>query len=201
MGDPFIRNLENVYNELLDSRLVQTKDADQDSLVHFEEKLNQILPTNQEDHDKMSMLRNMYFDNKTGYQMCARKRPWRMLCTEGKTIAYHFQVQHLIYINWDRRNRVYHVVLNDKPPIANRRGVRSNRGNRGRRGNRGGNRGNRGRRDNQTNDPELEIQQKIQLLEAEETEEHEETKETEEKTVTFVTPDESINWADAADDS
>lgn len=110
----YIEKLRRIYKSLLSSRVISQRESDPEALQYFEKCCNESLPINDHENDLRDLVRNLYYTDKTAFKSCTSKNSHLILLTEARAVVVHFGVQNLIYIEWDKDNKQYHVVKNTR---------------------------------------------------------------------------------------
>lgn len=113
MARSYIERLKWAHGNLMKSRVVTKGESDEDALGFFEHYCNESLPQTPEEVEFRTLVKNMYFTDKTAFGKCVREQPFLMLLTEARAFVYHFKVQNLIYIRWNGKS--YNITVNDNP--------------------------------------------------------------------------------------
>jgi hypothetical protein len=126
------------YRTLGNSRLVVRQETDLESLTYFQKMINQCLPRTRDEIDFRNTIRNIYREDKTGFNKYLETMPHLVLLTEARAMVTHFGIQDHVYIEW--KDGSYRVVNNEKFSSMNgsekRKAIAAKRRGRGGRGGR-----------------------------------------------------------------
>lgn len=123
--EDYLKRLRHAYKQLLHSRVVKNKHVDSEALAYFQRYCNQAIPTNAQESSWYNLFRKIYYAHRRNFQeIVVKVDPCTILMAEARAIVVHFGVENLIYINWNRENNSYEVVVNERmnmesaPPSA-----------------------------------------------------------------------------------
>lgn len=106
--------LRIVYNKLVNSRVIKQRETDEEALKYFETECNKALPKNQHELEICDVIKSMYHADKTSFAKCIITMPQYVLLTEARAIVFLFNIQNLIYIEWNKNSQQYIVRKNDR---------------------------------------------------------------------------------------
>lgn len=109
----YIERLRSTYNHLIKSRVVNKGETDKDALEFFEHHCNESLPKTGAEIEFRTLIKNMYFSDKTAFRKCIKDQPFLILLTEARAFVVHLKVQNKVFIRWEGKS--YTVEVNDNP--------------------------------------------------------------------------------------
>jgi hypothetical protein len=116
--------LNNSYYKMSKSHLVVRGDVSEGSLKFFEERLNEALPTNDNERAQVRVIKDLFHNApQLTYRVInaerdgMRKQALYVLWTNAWCITRHFEVDKLIRLEWDQPNNVYHVHALDQDEV------------------------------------------------------------------------------------
>jgi hypothetical protein len=114
----FRARLQKAYFKLRKSRLCVHKDISEGSLKFFEECLNEAMPRNSFEHEQMRIIKDLYYNSpRLTYQVITaerdgtKKQSIYILWTNAWCITRHFDIESLVYLDWDTTKNSYNVRL------------------------------------------------------------------------------------------
>jgi hypothetical protein len=104
-------NLQNAFYNLKKSKLVREKIVDDNSLNYFESTLNSSLPKNEHDYILYYFIKNLFYNNKQKFYNFVNYSDYDclILYTDNMHIVKRFNIADLVYIKWDKENKLYTV--------------------------------------------------------------------------------------------
>lgn len=105
-------NLQNAYFNLKKSKLVKDKIVNDDTILYFESTLNSGLPKNENDFSLYYFIKNLFYNNKQKFYYFVAYSDYDslLLYTDNLHIVKRFNIADLVYINWDKDNKLYKVT-------------------------------------------------------------------------------------------
>jgi hypothetical protein len=107
------KRLYDLYRAMSSSELVSVKNCTPDTMLAFQDLLNQCSPTTPEETTQKEMIRGMYYSNPTSFLKYVSQPKNRVgalvLYTESKRIARFFDLHKLVHISWSDETSTYTV--------------------------------------------------------------------------------------------
>lgn len=113
-NDSYTGRLQVVYDKMVNSRVVNKRETDDEALNHFQQLCNETLPKNIYEVEFRNAIKNMYYTNRTSFDACVTSTPYLRLITEARSIVLHFGIDMIIYIKWIESQNQYEVLKNNK---------------------------------------------------------------------------------------
>ncbi len=108
------KRLYELFRELLETELVKSRKATAETMLAFQNLLNQANPTSEAESAQHELVRGIYFSNPGSFAEYLRDRRNRagalVLWTESKRIAKFFNLDGVVHISWDETEKNYRVV-------------------------------------------------------------------------------------------
>lgn len=112
----FRSRVHNAYHKLSRSYLVNREDTSEGSLTFFESRLNDALPRTDVEKDQVRIIKDLFHNAPhltyrviTAERDGMSKQSMYVLWTNAWCITRHFKIEHLVTLEWDQQNSVYHV--------------------------------------------------------------------------------------------
>ena len=104
-------NLQNAYYNLKKSKLVRERIVNDDTLNYFESTLNSSLPKTDNEFILYYFIKNLFYNNKQKFYNFITYTDYDslILYTDNLHIVKRFNIADLIYIQWDKDNKLYKV--------------------------------------------------------------------------------------------
>jgi len=96
----YTSRIKKCYNELETNKIITNKIINAETMKHFEDCINETLPTNDAESEFNKTIKALYYHNPAGFEMCAKLSQYLFLLVDAKTIVTYFNINELIFIKW-----------------------------------------------------------------------------------------------------